>query len=375
MPHVAVKPALLRWASERSGIPWDKLEARFSGLADWQRGRREPTLNQLESFAAATHVPLGKLFLEDTPEEPLPLPDFRSQGNLRPRQPSGNLLDTIYVCQIRQEWYRDYALSEGEGLRHSFGGAAADPAEAAANLREVLQAQTPFSSSPATALRHFTELAEAMGVLVMASGIVGNDTHRVLSVEEFRGFVMADERVPLIFINAADSPRAQLFTLAHELAHVTQHQSAVSEAEPSNFAARPGERWCNQVAAALLVPDAELTVALQTMEPGSDLPERLRQRFPVSPAVALIRARELGLIRQSQLDAGLAASRPQLLPRRRPAGGNFYNTQGRRLGRRFPTAIFSRAQEGSLPLLDAMRLLGVRTVQTFDRLAAHLGTE
>lgn len=375
MPRIAVKPALLRWASERSGIGWQKLEARFSGLADWQRGRRQPTLNQLESFAEATHVPLGKLLLDEVPEEPLPLPDFRSQGNQGPLQPSGNLLDAIYICQIRQEWYREYAAGEGERLRTPVASAGDRPAEAAAGLRGALRAPESLPNSPDAALRKLTELAEAMGVLVMASGVVGNDNYRKLSVEEFRGFVIADDLAPLIFINSTDSTRAQLFTLAHELAHISRGQSAISEAEASNPVAVPEERWCNRVAASLLVSDSDLAEELVAKAPIEDLLSRLRKRFPVSAAVTLIHAHDLGLIRQSQLDAGLTASRARFQPRRRPPGGNFYNTQGRRLGKRFPLAVVTRAQEGQLPLLDAMRLLGIRSAQTFDHLAAHLGAE
>ena len=37
------------------------------------------------------------------------MPDFRTIGEVEVGQASPDLLDTIYQCQQRQEWYRDYA--------------------------------------------------------------------------------------------------------------------------------------------------------------------------------------------------------------------------------------------------------------------------
>src|SRR5271157_774325 len=108
-----VKPELLRWARERSGLPPGALARRFPKLQEWERGEVVPTLKQVEEFAKATHTPVGFLFFPEPPEERVPIPDFRTFPSARPERPSPGLLDTIYLCQQRQEWYREFAYTEG----------------------------------------------------------------------------------------------------------------------------------------------------------------------------------------------------------------------------------------------------------------------
>ena len=114
MNRVAIKPELLRWACERAGFAIADLEYKFPRLAAWERNEAQPTLKQVETFAKATHTPIGYLFLQEPPVEKVPIPDFRTIDNEYLGHPSPDLLETIYICQQRQEWYRDYALSMGE---------------------------------------------------------------------------------------------------------------------------------------------------------------------------------------------------------------------------------------------------------------------
>ncbi len=259
MNRVNVQPALLRWARERSGRSIHELQRRFPKFNAWERGEILPTLKQLETFANTTYTPIGYLFLTEPPEEKLPITDFRTLGDVHVRRPSPDLLDTLYLCQQRQDWYRDEARSAGEAPLSFVGSldTTVDSVTAAKRMRDSLgfnvdqRARLP---SWTEALRQFIDQADALGILVMVSGVVGSNTHRSLDPEEFRGFALSHPLAPLVFINGADTKAAQMFTLAHEIAHLWLGESGVSNSEAVSMPDHATERWCNQVAAELLVP-------------------------------------------------------------------------------------------------------------------------
>lgn len=378
MLRAAIEPSLLTWARERAGLTLAHLTPRFPRLAEWETGRVQPTVKQLESFATATFVPVGYLFLKVPPIEPMPIPDFRTIAGQAIAAPSPHLLDTIYLCQSRQAWYRDYAVSNGEPRRTFVGSRARTDAveTVASEMRELLGMDLDARRDCPTwtdALRQFIAMADDAGVLVMVSGVVQNNTHRPLDPGEFRGFALADDLAPVVFVNGADTKAAQMFTLAHELAHLWLGESAVSDAGPADRPRQDTERWCNQVAAEFLVPLDVLRNELHGREPLADQVSRLARRFKVSALVVLRRLRDADVLTHARFEDEYERELTRLLALPGGSGGNFYLSEAARVSKRLARALVVSTLEGTTLYRDAFRMLGIRKTETLDEFGRSLG--
>ncbi len=375
--RVPVNPELLRWAHERAGITQEDLAAKFPRLPEWESGDIQPTLKQMESFARTVHAPVGYLFLSEPPEEAVPISDFRTLAGHAVTRPSPNLLDTIYDCQERQSWYRDFIRADGEPDLGFVGSASveASPETVAAEMREILGfdlAARRKCSTWTAALRLLIRQADEAGVLVMVSGVVMNNNHHRLDPAEFRGFALSDPLAPLVFVNGADTRAAQMFTLAHELAHIWLGASALSNlgaAPQTGF--RREEVWCNAVAAELLVPLATLRTDLQRDESLPEALSRLTHAYKVSTLVILRRLLDEGWIDHASFDNAWAQEIKHLRTLAQSGGGNFYHTTLARVGRRFARALVASTLEGQTLYRDAFRMLGIKKPEIFN----HLGHE
>lgn len=379
MPRVSVQPALFTWARQRARLDAAALAGRFPHLAKWESGALAPTLRQLEQYAQATHAPLGFFFLPAPPHEVLPIPDFRTMGRGVPRL-SADLLDVIYACQNRQAWYRDEARVHGEAPLSFVGSATltTPPEEAAQAVRQTLGFSVGARRncpSWTDALLLFIGQAEQAGVMVMVSGVVMNNNTRPLDPQEFRGFALSDAVAPLVFINGADSKAAQMFTLAHELAHLWLGQTAVSDAAMADASDHATEVWCNRVAAELLVPQDDFRAALVTGEPLGTALQRLARHFKVSTLVLLRRMLDVGWLDRAGFWAAYRAEEERLkaLAERTAGGGDFYRTTVARVGKRFAQSLVASTLEGRTLYRDAFRMLGIAKPGTFNELGRTLG--
>lgn len=377
--RVSVAPQMFRWAVDRSRRPAAEL-AKFP-IAAWEAGATQPTMRQLEDFARATYVPLGFLFLDEPPREVVPIPDFRTFLDAGVRRASPNLLDTIYACEQRQEWFRSFAEVHGSEPVALVASLTLDVsvAEAAESLREQLgfglDRRVEYANWTA-ALSGLSEHAEDAGVLVMINGVVGSNTQRRLDPTEFRGFALADDLAPVVFVNGADTKAAQIFTLAHELAHISLGESAVSRPDLAELDdAERSERWCNQVAAELLVPQASLRKAYQPRAALTAELDRLAKVYKVSTLVVLRRIADSGLLDRTRYRDAYEAELARVidLAGERSAGGSFYNTTPVRVSKRFARALISDTLEGRTSHRDAFRLLGSKKLSAFQELGQRLG--
>lgn len=377
--RVEVRPELIEWALDRARVP-DEARSGMAHVEAWLDGTSQPTLKQLQDFAQKTHAPLGYLLLPEPPHEDLPIPDFRTVAGTERARPSVDLLDTIYLCQQRQDWFRDYARTIAEQPLEFVGTATRNTsiATAAAQLDDLLgwtaerQAQQP---KWADALRLLREAAEDVGVLVMISGVVGLNTHRSFDPDEFRGFALVDEWAPLVFVNGKDTKAAQVFTLVHELAHILLGAQGVSDLDRASLRDDSVERWCNRVAAELLVPAAELISEYEPDRPTTQELDRLARRFCVSTLVILLQLRQADFFDRDTFAELYDEELDRLMgfDRSSSDGGSFYSTFPVQNSRRFLQSIISNTLEGQTLYQDAFRLTGLRKQETFDKMAEHLG--
>ncbi|MCT7655415.1 ImmA/IrrE family metallo-endopeptidase [Oceanimonas sp. NS1] len=191
----------------------------------------KPTFKQAQKLAKVMHVPMAYFYLHKPPEEKLPIPDLRTVEGSRIVEPSLNLRDVVKEVIQRQEWYKDYLKLQGEEELPFVGRFTVrdDVGVVVNDIRETLGLERPRAGTWDEYFRLLIERVESAGILVMRSGVAGNNTHRKLDVSEFRGFAIADKNAPAVFINSADAPTARLFTFIHELAHIWIGSSGVSD--------------------------------------------------------------------------------------------------------------------------------------------------
>ena len=371
--RVAVNEPVLSWALRRSERTFEEALTRFPKLGDWMGGNAQPTLHDLEKFAAFTHTSLGALIMPEPPDETLPIADMRTRESAAIERPSGNLLDTIDRYQQFQDWYHNYAREQG-AEKLSFLGTASvkdSPRTVARRVRSLLDFNHMSATGTQEWRRDIVAALEGAGVLVMRSGVVGASSTRKLSTREFRGFSLYDDIAPLIFVNVADEPHcAQNFTLLHEFAHLLLGHSALSGGDRA-LGGTGEEAWCNRVAACVLLPDEALK-AFGEATTVQDYRAAAR-RFGVSAEVALHRLYGVGRIGEEQYAALLEMVRADYSgDKRSSGGGNYYNTLTARLGRSFATAIVTSTLEGRTGFTESFRMIGTHKREVFDKLARHL---
>ncbi|MBN1902578.1 ImmA/IrrE family metallo-endopeptidase, partial [Candidatus Sumerlaeota bacterium] len=305
MNRISVNPKLLQWARERADIPIHILVRSFPKYELWEKTQASPTMNQLEQLAKKTYTPLGCFFLSEPPIEKLPIPDFRTLKDGMPIRPTPNLFDTIRIIQHRQNWLREYLIEQGEDtLPFIESVKLSDRIEdVTTRIRNALGLPMDWAEKEKTWTDSLVKLRNAIektGILTTFNGVVGNNTHRHLNVEEFRGFVLIDEYAPFIFVNSSDAKAAQIFTLAHELAHIWLGVGGVFNLRQMQPSDNEAEIFCNQVAAEFLVPKDAIKPKWKDVRTKENPFNELARIFKVSPLVISRRALDLGLISKNR---------------------------------------------------------------------------
>jgi Zn-dependent peptidase ImmA (M78 family) len=364
METMQISPNILRWAAEQRGLSLDALVDLLDKPAKHNvliAGKF--SIAEAEKLAKKTRIPFGYFFLDTPPATAQRgIPDLRQLPNHEPL--SIDFFDVLDDVLRKQQWYQEYLQEQG-AQQLNFVGKYSFSAKL---LAERVAADIQFTlgitdqerkrcKSTGDFFSLLSAKAESIGILVFKNSIVKSNTKRGLSVNEFRGFAIADPLAPSVFINGKDTEAAWIFTLAHEIAHIWLGESGVSDL-PANQQKSGSklEVFCNRVAAELLTPKTQFLDAWeQAMEPKFD---ELSNAFKVSRLVIARRAFDLGKIDWMTYQSISDASAKQKLPEgSKPSP---YNSYPLRNSKRLTRAIVSSAMSGGMMLREAASLLNVK---------------
>lgn len=378
--RVDVSPQVLLWARD-VGLSHDEPLVSFPKFDAWVTGEAKPTLNELTQFAKRAGVPFGYMFLAEPPSWSLPIQDFREGYSGNMGQPSSDLMAVLNQSLSRQDWYRDYA-ERNDLPEVAIVGIAEDwdSTKTAADIRAVLgfelnQRRGTWGDTRKQLLRAF----EDQGGLTIATSMVGNNNKRLLDPVEFRGFALPDRRAPLVFVNTNQTLNGQIFTLVHELAHIWRGKAGIGNEEPRTEAQNVIEKWCNDVATKVLVPQGDLATRWKTVrnQPLPDALDSLAATYRCGTLVILQALRRYGVEKFTDFERNYRQEeeRVKRLAERvlRKAGGDHYNNQPFRVGERLSVAIIGDTLEGRTTYAEGMKLMSMRSAMTFDEYARRLG--
>lgn len=349
----------------------------------WGVGSATPTFNQIEALSKATGIPLGYFFLDTPPHEDTSILEFRTIDSLNIGNPSQNLIQTVHDMKNVQDWMINYLSDAGySGLDYvasqtvsNNSGVVAKAIKSKLGIKDHWYLQLHNSEE---SFRLIRESAENIGIIIMMSGIVANNTHRSLKIDEFRAFTLVDKIAPLIFINANDSYNGRLFSLVHELAHIWLGiNSFFNDRNGSHTAVTEVETLCNAVAGEFLVPQSDfINLWHQVGLPTNEKIKFLSSRFCCGTTVIARKAKDNNFIDHKKYielaQEAIEYFNATREKKRENPGGNFYSTLSSRIDKRFLSALSNSVYEGKTLYSEAYKLTNTDR-HTFSTLVERIG--
>jgi Zn-dependent peptidase ImmA (M78 family)/transcriptional regulator with XRE-family HTH domain len=365
-----LQPKLLRWARESANISISdvatKLKRTSAEVEAWERGEAAPSYPQLEKLAYDLYKrPLAIFFLPEPPSEPNTKAEFRS---LPDRDLDALARDTLLL--IRKARAFQFALGELYGGRtpadrpiwRSIELSVSRPIAAqAGQIRDVLGIsigqQTNWKDAD-VALKQWRRSIELHGVFIFK---------HTFKQREISGFCLNNDEFPVIMVNNSTTKTRQIFSILHELAHVLFRRNGISAFDETRIEALPPrdrtiEKFCNAIAAEVLVPIADFRSQIRTLSGAVEdadeaLFETLAERYQVSRAVVLRR-----MLDEKRVSAAFYLTKTQEWDRQKSpggGGGGYYKTQNAYLSERFLREVFARYARHEISRDDVAELIDV----------------
>lgn len=355
-----IKSRTVKACREQIGMPLERVERVVPKIREVERGERDLTFRQLDLLAELYHVPRW-VFLEDEIPEAFDynktIPGFR-KAKEHPMNTDPITASKVNTIMARLDTLRSLIIELDADLGQPIAPFAPPKTDKeAAQTADSIRSWLGVPNTEFPTFETWRTRLEDKGVMVFLTSKYPGWSHVDRTV--LCGLSMYYELLPIIVINDCDARSAQVFTLFHELGHVLRRESHADTWELGT----PGERWCDLLAGAVLMPcDAHFS-PVTTL---GDL-KRGAKRFNVSRYAYLVRLRQLGVIGRRQyldLEQELIKEweRIQELREREERGGPtrvIPREKIKQYGRVTHTLLQAYA-ENELNLIQAMRILDIK---------------
>jgi Zn-dependent peptidase ImmA (M78 family) len=381
-----VNPAILLWARETAGLALQQAAPKVGmrdtrdgkaedRLAALERGDEEPSRPTLLRMATVYRRPLLTFYLPTPPMRAERGEDYRTLPEDRRAESAAAVDALLRDVRARQEGVRAILEDEEAGplqfvdtfdINMGHEKASAVLAEVIGFDLNSFRAQKGVEA----AFTYLRKRAESVGVFVLLIGNLGSH-QSAIDPDVFRGIALADPIAPFVVINDQDAKSAWSFTLLHELAHLLIGASGIS----AGIAESKVERFCNQVASLVLVPDADLRTfdpsimrSMQAIDAQQVITQFANVRN-ISRAAVAYRLRLDDRISEPAWAAISAAFRGEYLreklgrkerEKNRESGPNYYVVKRHRLGAPLLDLVKRTLDEGNITPTRAAKILGVK---------------
>ena len=357
---VKIREGILKWAIAESELNEDFVFSKLNFLQN-EDGFYNITYKQLIQLSGLLKIGVGYLLLSEVPSPTRFLADFRTIGNKKNNCFSKDLKDLLLEMDFRKNWMSEYRQENeyNEFQFDSYLNLSLPIYENVNILRSILGIKENWFLHLENSKSHYEYLKtkiESIGILVMESGIVGQNTKRTLNVNEFRGFALHDKYAPLIFINSNDKIEAKNFTLIHELIHILSGSDDDILLSTEFFV----ESNINKITAEFLMPLSLVKLYLQNKSEALNIDyiSKMAKYFGVSLFSLSYRLFQLRIINKAFFDEISEAINNCI--NNKKSGGNFYANYLLKTSSTFSKAVIDSVLTNRITYTDGYSLLGIR---------------
>lgn len=354
--RIGINPDVLRFHIANSRVPLEIIKSKESNIELFLNGKKDPTFNQISNIAKLIKVPTGLLLINKIIETEVKDLKFRTLNSDNVEGFSPELRDSIKEMQLKQDFLREEIESEldfiGKFSSHD------NYMDVVMEIRKYLDLPVNFyEDKKQDDFAYLRKKVNDIGIFVFLNGKVKDNSHRPLNIDEFRGFVLSDNRAPIIFINQIDSNNGKKFTLIHELVHLFIDEDEIFNLiEKKDYTYDPLEYFVNKVTAEILVPREKI---IQSEEFNiSDL----SKKFKVSKFVVARRLYDLNVINKKKYEnivAELNSELDDFKKVKKTNGGNYNNNLKFRMDKPFVNYVENAINSNKISYTEAFNILGV----------------